>query len=69
MIASFGMDTLILCVGIGSGLMGLGLGAFMLRRSRVQPSLANAEDNTVDDIVRKAPYHRLHNVLKVEARR
>lgn len=68
MLASFGMDALILGIGIGSGLMGLGLGAYMMRRARVQPSLAPGSAH-LDDIVKSAPYHRLHNVLKVEPRK
>ncbi len=64
MIANVGMDIVVLCVGIGSGFVGLGLAAVMLRRARPAPRTVN-----VEEIVRKAPYDRLHNVLKVEPRR
>lgn len=66
MFASLGMDTLILCVGLGSGALGLGLGGYMIRRARMIPAPKPAR---VEEIVRSAPYDRLHNVLKVAPRK
>ena len=59
-----GLDSVVLAASVGSGLFGMGLGAYLLRRARVP-----VPARRVDEIVQTAPYARLHNVISVDTRR
>ncbi|MFA3915787.1 hypothetical protein [Ruegeria hyattellae] len=62
MLEGIGLDTTMLWAAIGFSALGLGAGAYMFYRAR--PATESAD---VSDIVKSAPYHRVHNDLKIKS--
>ncbi|MFY0309466.1 hypothetical protein ACFMBG_06175 [Leisingera sp. D0M16] len=62
MFEAMGLETVIVSTIIGACALSFGASAYLYLRARPAP-----EAKTLDEIVKNAPYHRLHNVLKVEA--
>lgn len=62
MFEAMGLETVIVSTIIGACALSFGASAYLFMRARPAPA---AKD--LDKIVKNAPYHRLHNVLKVEA--
>ncbi|NVK12917.1 MAG: hypothetical protein HWE35_01945 [Rhodobacteraceae bacterium] len=62
MFEAMGLETVIVSTIIGACALSFGASAYLFMRARPQPAAKDLEK-----IVKNAPYHRLHNVLKVEA--
>lgn len=63
MLEGIGLDTAMFWVAIGFSALSLAAGAYMFYRAR--PVTESAD---VSDIVNSAPYHRVHNDLKIKTR-
>ena len=61
------LETLVLALSTAVGMLGLAMGAWFARVARADAAAATVDD--VSDLVARAPYGRLHNVVKVGARR
>ncbi|KIC29382.1 hypothetical protein RA24_07190 [Leisingera sp. ANG-M6] len=61
MFEAMGLETVIVSTIVGACALSFGASAYLFMRAR--PA---AEAKDLDKIVQNAPYHRLHNVLKVD---
>ncbi|QAX30029.1 hypothetical protein [Leisingera sp. NJS204] len=61
MFEAMGMETVIVSAIAGACTLSFAASAYLFHRSKPQP-----ETGDLDEIVRNAPYHRLHNVLKIK---
>lgn len=64
MFETIGFDTVVVSMIVATCALSIGASAYLILRARPQ---ADASRGDLDRIVKNAPYHRLHNMLKVEA--
>ncbi|KIC21692.1 hypothetical protein [Leisingera sp. ANG-Vp] len=56
-----GLETVIVSAIAGACTLSFAASVYLFYRARPQP-----EAKDIDEIVRNAPYHRLHNILKIK---
>ncbi|UWQ34243.1 hypothetical protein K3555_07035 [Leisingera sp. M527] len=61
MFEAMGMETVIVSAIAGACSLSFAASVYLFYRSKPQP-----ETSDLDEIVRNAPYHRLHNILKIK---
>ncbi|KIC12929.1 hypothetical protein RA19_00560 [Leisingera sp. ANG-M1] len=59
---NMGLDTVIVSAIAGACTLSFAASVYLFYRAKPQP-----EAKELDDIVQNAPYHRLHNILKIKA--
>lgn len=64
MFETIGFDTVVVSMIVATCALSIGASAYLILRARPQ---ADSPRGDLDRIVKNAPYHRLHNMLKVEA--
>ncbi|WP_264210146.1 hypothetical protein [Leisingera thetidis] len=62
MFEAMGMETVIVSAIAGACTLSFAASVYQFCRARPQP-----EAKDLEDIVQNAPYHRLHNILKIKA--
>lgn len=64
MFETIGFDTVVVSMIVATCALSIGASAYLILRARPQPETKHGD---LERIVKTAPYHRLHNMLKVEA--